>query len=64
MVRIKTPPSMEEFYFAAIPDEAAAVEAVKTSVRSVANQTVEGAATLSENELLKQDLEAGQIKHA
>ena len=64
MVRIKTPPSMEEFYFAAIPDEAAAVEAVKTSVRSVANQTVEGVATLSENELLKQDLEAGQIKHA
>ena len=55
---------MEEFYFAAIPDEAAAVEPVKTSIQSVANQTVEGVATLSESELLKQDLEAGQIKRA
>ena len=55
---------MEEFYLAAISDEAAAVKAVRTHIGALANQTVEGVATLSERELLEQDLELGQIKHA
>lgn len=64
MVRVKTPPSMEEFYLAAIPDEAAAVKAVRTRIGPLANQTVEGVATLSEIELRAQNLRPGQIEHA
>jgi len=66
MVRVKTPPSMEEeFYLAAIPDEAAAVEAVRTRAGSaLANETVEGVATLTSQNLREQNLQAGQIKQA
>ena len=65
MVRVKTPPSMEEeFYLAAIPDEAAAVKAVRARTGALANQTVEGVATLSEIELREQNLRPGEIKHA
>ena len=64
MVRVKTPPSIEEFYLAAIPDEPAAVAAVRARVGVLANQTVDAVATLSEIEVVEQDLEPGQIKHA
>ena len=64
MVRVKTPPSMEEFYFAAIADEPAAVAAVRARVGDLAHQSVEGVATLSEIEMVEQDLEPGQIRHA
>jgi hypothetical protein len=62
MVRVTSPPSM--FYLAAIPDEAAAVEAVRARIGAVANQTIEGVATLSELELTAEDLQPGQVKHA
>jgi hypothetical protein len=38
MVRVKIPPTTEEFYLAAIPDEAAAVEAVRTRAGCLASR--------------------------
>ena len=64
MVRVTSLPCMQEFYFAAIPDEAAAVEAVRARFGILADQTIEGVATLSELELAEQDLRSGQIKPA
>ena len=64
MVRVTSPPSMQEFYLAAIPDEAAAVEAVRARIGALADQTIEGVATLSELELTAEDLQPGQVKHA
>ena len=64
MVRVTSPPSMQEFYLAAIPDEAAAVEAVRARIGALADQTIEGVATLSELELAAEDLQPGQVKHA
>lgn len=55
---------MQEFYLAAIPDEAAAVEAVRARIGALADQTIEGVATLSELELTAEDLQPGQVKHA
>ena len=54
---------MQEFYLAAIPDEAAAVEAVRARIGALADQTIEGVATLSEPELTAENLQPGQVKH-
>ena len=64
MVRVTSPPFMQEFYLAAIADEGAAVEAVRARFGMLAGQTIEGVATLSELELAEHDLRSGQIKHA
>jgi hypothetical protein len=64
MVRVRLPPTTEEFYLVAIPDEAAAVEAVRTRADSLANETVEGVGTLTAQDLREQQLRSGQIKHA
>ncbi len=55
---------MQEFYLAAIADEGAAVEAVRARFGMLADQTIEGVATLSGLELAEHDLRSGQIKHA
>ena len=64
MVRVTTAPAMEEFYVAAIPDKLAAEDAVKTRTGALANEKVDGVATLSQSEITGQNLQPGQIKPA
>ena len=63
IVRVGTPPSAEEFFVVAIPDETAAVAAVAAHVGAKASDAVEGVATLSQKGLAEHNLKPGQIKH-
>jgi hypothetical protein len=64
MVRVTTALALEEYYIAAIPDKAAAEQAVRLHIGALASEKVDGVSTLSPSELAGHNLTSGQIKHA
>lgn len=64
MVRVTTPPAREDFWMAAYSDKSDAESAVRKHLNASSDEELEGVATLSPEDLAKQHMNPGDVKHS